>query len=373
VSPDGALGAVWREESARLIAGLTRLVGDVGTAEDLAQEAFVAALETWPRTGVPDVPGAWLTTVAKRRALDHLRRRRTLGEKLEALGRDPTRDVDDDPSDLDDVLGDDVLALVFTCCHPVLAREARVALTLRMLGGLTTEEIARAFLVPVPTVGQRISRAKARLADEAVPFAVPEGDELGERLGSVLEVVYLIFNEGYAATAGDDWMRPALCEDALRLARLLADLAPDEPEVHGLLALLELQHARAAARLDDAGRPVALLDQDRDRWDLAGIGRGLRALDRAGDGPYGLQAQIAACHLRARRAQDTDWPRIAELYEALAILTRSSVVELNRAVAIGMAGDPGPALELLEAVAPALPGLHLVPAVRGDLLRKLDR
>ncbi len=379
-----AIDAVWRIESAKVIAGLARMVGDVGLAEDLAQDALVAALERWPETGVPDNPGAWLMATAKRRAIDQFRRSKLLERKhqelvpeLEAQQESAVPDLD---AALDDPIGDDLLRLVFTCCHPVLTTEARVALTLRMLGGLTTEEIARAFLVPVPTVAQRIVRAKKTLAEAKVPFEVPRGAELGARLSSVLGVVYLIFNEGYSATAGDDWMRPALCEDALRLGRILAELVPTEPEVHGLVALMEIQASRLRARTGPCGEPVLLLDQDRGRWDQLLIRRGLAALDRAAGlggafGPYALQAAIAACHARARTADETDWPRIAALYAALAQLTPSPVVELNRAVALGMAFGPKAGLQLVDELTdePSLKAYHLLPSVRGDLLYKLGR
>ena len=378
------IDAVWRIESARLIAGLARMVRDVGLAEDLAQDALMAALERWPQTGVPDNPGAWLMTAAKRRAIDLLRRDKMLERKhqelvpeLEARQEQALPDLD---AAIDDHVGDDLLRLVFTCCHPVLSTEAQVALTLRLLGGLTTEEIARAFLVPVPTIAQRIVRAKRTLADAQVPIEVPRPAELAGRLTSVLGVVYLIFNEGYAATAGDDWIRPALCEDALRLGRILAGLAPTEPEVHGLVALMEIQASRLRARVAPGGEPVLLLDQDRARWDYVLIGRGLAALDRAvqlggGLGPYALQAAIAACHARARTPAETDWARIATLYQALAQITPSPVVELNRAVAVGMAFGPAAGLEIADRLTSerALEGYHLLPAVRGDLLAKLGR
>jgi RNA polymerase sigma factor (sigma-70 family) len=373
--------AVWRIESARLVAGLARTVRDVGLAEDLAQDALVAALETWPRTGVPDTPGAWLMAVAKRRAIDRLRRDATLERRTGELARELEQA---EPPDLETAMEndveDDLLRLVFTTCHPALSREAQVALTLRLLGGLTTAEIARAFLVAEPTIGQRISRAKRTLADSGVPFEMPGADERGERLASVLAVVYLIFNEGYAATAGDDWLRPELCSEARRLGRLLAGLLPDEPEVHGLLALMELQASRERARTARDGTPVLLADQDRARWDRLAIERGLRALDRAqtlggGLGPYALQAAIAACHARAARAQDTDWSLIAALYGALMQVRPSPVVELNRAVAVGMAEGPAAGLALADALAdePALRGYHLLPAVRADLLARLGR
>jgi RNA polymerase sigma factor (sigma-70 family) len=359
-------------------------VGDVGAAEDLAQDALVAALERWPREGVPRNPGAWLMAVGKRRAVDRLRRSKVLDRKQEELGRD--LEVRQEQTDaeleaaIDDGIEDDLLRLVFTTCHPVLSTEARTALTLRMLGGLTTEEIARAFLVSESTVAQRIVRAKRTLAETHVPFEVPGRDELPERLASVLEVIYLVFNEGYAATAGDDWMRPALCEEALRLGRILAELAPHEPEVHGLVALMEIQASRSRARIGPSGEPVLLLDQDRARWDWLLIGRGLAALDRAERlggalGPYALQAAIAACHARARSGDDTDWARIAALYDALARLTPSPVVELNRAVAVGMAAGPAAGLKLADELRsePALEGYHLLPSVRADLLEKLGR
>jgi RNA polymerase sigma factor (sigma-70 family) len=379
-----AIDAVWRIESARLIAGLTRMVRDVGLAEDLAQDALVAALERWPETGVPDNPGAWLMTTAKRRAIDQLRRRTLHAERegeiaveIEAQLDAATPDLD---GALDDHVGDDLLRLVFTACHPVLSTEARVALTLRLLGGLTTEEIARAFLAPVPTIAQRIVRAKRTLAEARVPFEVPRGPELAERLASVLEVVYLIFNEGYSATAGDDWMRPALCEDALRLGRILAGLAPGEPEVHGLVALMEIQASRLGARVTPSGEPVLLLEQDRARWDPLLIRRGLAALARAEElggalGPYALQAAIAACHARARTPDATDWARIAALYGALARVAPSPVVELNRAVAVSMASGPAAGLELADRLAaePSMRGYHLFPSVRGDFLARLGR
>jgi RNA polymerase sigma factor (sigma-70 family) len=379
-----AIDAVWRIESARLIAGLARLVGDVGVAEDLAQDALVAALERWPETGVPDNPGAWLMATAKHRAIDLLRRRTLLERKHEQLGHElearQEQAVPDLEAALDDHVGDDLLRLMFVACHPVLSTEARVALTLRLVGGLTTGEIARAFLVPEATVAQRIVRAKRTLADAHVPFEVPRGEALAARLSSVLGVVYLIFNEGYSATAGDDWMRPSLCEDALRLGRILAGLAPGEPEVHGLVALMEIQASRSAARVGPSGEPVLLLDQDRGRWDQLLIRRGLAALDRAealggARGPYALQAAIAACHARARTPEATDWARIAALYGELAELTPSPVVELNRAVALGMAFGPAAGLELVDALTsePALKAYHLLPSVRGDLLAKLGR
>jgi RNA polymerase sigma factor (sigma-70 family) len=374
--------AIWRIESARVIAGLARLVRDVGVAEDLAQDAFVVALERWPLTGVPPNPGGWLTATAKHRAIDLMRRSTNLQEKYAQIARDlgvagTEPDLD---AELDDDIGDDVLSLMFTCCHPVLPLEARVALTLRMLGGLSTPEIARAFLVPDATVGQRISRAKRTLAEAGVPFEVPSGDELATRLASVLEVVYLIFNEGYAATAGEDWMRPGLIEEALRLGRILAGLAPDEPEVHGLAALMELQASRLAARTGKVGEPILLADQDRRRWDRLLIRRGLAALERAESlgrpaGPYHLQAAIAAEHTRARTVEETDWVRIAALYELLAGVTGSPVVELNRAVAISMAFGPEAGLQSVDALAAdgALDRYHLLPSVRGDLLARLER
>ena len=374
--------AVWRIESARLIAGLARMVRDVGLAEEFAQEALVAALEQWPRSGVPANPAAWLMTVAKRRAIDTLRRNERLERKVSELGRDlqtqqGEADVD---AALDDDIGDDLLRLMFVACHPVLSTDARVALTLRLLGGLTTAEIARAFLVPEPTVAQRIVRAKNTLSRKAVPFEVPSGAALAARLPSVLEVIYLVFNEGYSATAGEDWVRPELCEDALRLGRILAGLLPTEAEVHGLVALMELQASRLRARVGPAGAPVLLLEQNRGRWDHLLIRRGLAALDRAEElagapGSYTLQAAIAACHARARTAEDTDWVRLAGLYDQLADVLPSPVVELNRAVAVGMAFGPAAGLELVEALAgePSLAGYHLLPSVRGDLLANLGR
>ncbi|HWS90341.1 MAG TPA: RNA polymerase sigma factor [Pyrinomonadaceae bacterium] len=370
-------------ESAKLIAGLARVVRDVGLAEELAQDALVAALERWPESGVPDNPGAWLMAAAKHRAIDLLRRRTMLERKHEELGRELEaleRAAPDFDAALDDRIGDDLLRLIFTACHPVLSTEARVALTLRLLGGLTTAEIARAFLLPEPTVAQRIVRAKRTLSEARVPFEVPRGAELDARLSSVLEVVYLIFNEGYAATEGSDWVRPALCEEALRLGRVLAELAPDEPEVHGLVALLEIQASRLRARVGPGGEPVLLLEQDRGRWDWLLIGRGLAALERAerlgGEpGPYVLQASIAACHARARAAAETDWARIAALYGELARVTPSPVVELNRAVAVSMAEGPAAGLEIVDALGsePTLKSYHLLPAVRGDLLARLGR
>ena len=378
------IDAVWRIESARVIAGLTRIVRDVGLAEDLAQDALVAALEQWPASGVPDNPGAWLMAAAKHRAIDQLRRGKMLERKHEELAHQLEAQQEAAAPDLDaaidDPIGDDLLRLVFMACHPVLSTEARVALTLRLLGGLTTEEIARAFIVPEPTIAQRIVRAKRTLAEARLPFEVPRGAALAERLSSVLEVVYLIFNEGYSATAGDDWVRPALCEDALRLGRILAELAPHEPEVHGLVALMEIQASRLRARVGPLGEPVLLLDQDRARWDQLLIRRGLAALERVEAlggvlGPYALQAAIAACHARARTAAETDWARIVALYDALARLAPSPIVALNRAVAVGMAFGPAAGLPLIDALTsePSLKGYHLLPSVRGDLLAKLGR
>ena len=370
-------------ESPRLIAGLARVVRDVGLAEDLAQDALVVALEQWPRSGVPDNPGAWLMATAKNRAIDRLRRNQLLERKHEELGREvAVREmaVPDFDRALDDDVGDDMLRLVFVSCHPVLSTEGRAALTLRLLGGLTTEEIARAFLVPEPTIAQRIVRAKRTLAEKKVPFEVPRRGELAERLASVLEVVYLIFNEGYSATAGDDWMRPALCEDALRLGRVLAGLAPTEPEVHGLVALMEIQSSRGRARVGPSGEPILLLEQDRALWDQLLIRRGLAALALAEKlsgvrGPYTLQAAIAACHARARTGDETDWTRIVELYDELAARAPSPVVELNRAVAVGMASGPQASLELVDRLMsePTLANYYLLPSVRGDLLKKLGR
>jgi RNA polymerase sigma-70 factor, ECF subfamily len=379
-----AIDAVWRIESPRLVAGLARFVRDVGLAEDLAQDALVAALERWPESGIPDNPGAWLMAAAKHRAIDQLRRRTLVDRKHQQLGRElearQETAVEELDAAVDDPVGDDLLRLIFTACHPVLSTEARVALTLRLLGGLTTQEIARAFLIPEPTVAQRIVRAKRTLAQARVPFEVPRGAELASRLASVLEVVYLIFNEGYLATAGDDLMRPALCEDALRLGRVLAELAPQEPEVHGLVALMEIQASRSNARTGPSGVPVLLLSQDRARWDRVLIRRGLAALERSerlggANGPYTLQAAIAACHARARTAEETDWARIAALYEALGRLAPSPVVELNRAVAVGMAFGPAEGLALVDGLTsePSLEGYHLLPVVRGDLLQKLGR
>lgn len=379
-----AVETVWRIESARLIAALARMTGDVGFAEDLAQDALLAALERWPRSGVPDNPGAWLMAAAKNRAIDLMRRQRTLERKQDELARDVglrfALDRAELEAALDDEVGDDLLGLMFACCHPLLAPEARVALTLRLLGGLSTAEIARAFLTPEKTVGQRLVRAKRTLRQARAPLEVPRGAELAARLPSVLEVIYLVFNEGYAASAGGDWIRPALCEEALRLGRVLAELAPAEPEAHGLIALLEIQASRAAARLGPGGEPVLLLEQDRGRWDPLLIVRGRAALERAEAlpgplGPYGLQAAIAACHARALSAEETDWVRIAALYEALARLSPSPVVELNRAVAIGMAFGPAAGLAHVDRLgaAPALAGYHLLPSVRGDLLARLGR
>jgi RNA polymerase sigma factor (sigma-70 family) len=380
--------AVWRMESAKIIAVLARMLRDVGQAEELAQDALVQALERWPETGVPENPAAWLTSVAKNRALDVLRRRQLHHEKepaltyeIEAQLHDAAPNLDAAVADaLENDIGDDLLRLVFVACHPVLPTDGRVALTLRLLGGLSTEEIARAFLVPEATVAQRIVRAKRTLAEAKVPFEAPRAHELVERLASVLQVIYLIYNEGYSASAGADWMRPALCEEALRLGRILAELAPDEPEVHGLVALMEIQSSRARARVGPKGEPILLLDQDRARWDQLLIRRGLAALARAersgrGLGTYGLQAAIAACHARARLASDTDWQRIAALYDALAQLVPSPVVELNRAVALSMAYGPAAGLEVVDGLmdAPALKHYHLLPSVRGDLLAKLGR
>jgi len=377
------IDAVWRIESARLIAGLTRIVRDVGLAEELAQDALVVALEKWPESGVPDNPGAWLMATAKHRAIDQLRRKTLLERKHQELGRDVEAQemaVPDFDAALDDDVGDDLLRLVFIACHPVLSTEARVALTLRLLGGLTTDEIARAFLAPEPTIAQRIVRAKRTLRDAGVPFEVPRGADLAARLSSVLEVIYLIFNEGYSATAGDDWIRPALCEEALRLGRILAGLAPKEPEVHGLVALMEIQASRLRARTGPSGEPILLPDQDRARWDQLLIRRGLSSLQRAemldgALGPYALQAAIAACHARARTPEETDWPRIAALYQALARVVPSPVIELNRAVAVSMAFGPAAGLEIVDALTaePALASYHLLPSVRGDLLVKLGR
>jgi len=379
----GAIDAVWRIESAKVIAALTRMVRDVGLAEDLAQEALLAALEQWPGSGVPDHPGAWLMATAKHRAIDQLRRKTLLDRKHEELGREVAEremEVPDLVSAMDDNIGDDLLRLVFISCHPVLSTEARAALTLRLIGGLTTDEIARAFLVSEPTIAQRIVRAKRTLAEKQVPFETPRGPELAARLSSVLEVIYLIFNEGYSATAGDDWLRPALCEDALRLGRILAELTPKEPEVHGLVALMEIQASRSRARVGPSGEPVLLLDQNRSHWDQLLIGRGLRALRRSEElggarGPYALQAAISACHARARTAQETDWKQIVELYGELASVAPSPIVELNRGVAMGMAYGPAAGLEWIETLVdePSLKSYHLLPTVRGDLLAKLGR
>ena len=377
-----AIDAIWRIESARLIAGLTRFVRDVGLAEDLAQDALVAALEQWPESGIPDNPGAWLMATAKHRAIDVFRRLKRLEKKNEAIGDQPAAEPELMVSQLeeDDDVGDDLLRLIFIACHPVIPTEARVALTLRLLGGLTTEEIARAFLVSTPTVAQRIVRAKRTLSEARIPFEVPNRPERAQRLSSVLEVIYLVFNEGYAATAGDDWLRPALCEDAMRLGRILAELAPEEPEVHGLVALMEIQASRLKSRVGPSGAPILLLDQDRGRWDYLLIRRGLAALKRAEDlggalGPYALQAAIAACHARARTAGETDWPRIVALYDALAQLMPTPIVELNRAVAVAMAYGPAAGLALIDALdgEPSLSAYHLLSSARGDLLEKLGR
>jgi len=382
-----AIDALWRIESARIVATVARMVREVGLAEELAQDALVAALERWPQTGIPDNPGAWLTTVAKHSAIDHLRRRKLLERKHEEIGRELEAELETAASFADamgehDDIDDDLLRLLFVACHPVLSPEARVALTLRLLGGLTTAEIARAFLAPEPTVAQRIVRAKRTLAEAGVPFEVPRAEERGERLDSVLAVLYLIFNEGYAATAGDEWTRPTLCEEALRLGRILAELAPAEPEVHGLVALMEIQASRLRARIGPGGEPVLLLDQDRSRWDRLLIGRGLTALRRAESliadgaaGSYALQAAIAACHAQARTAEETDWQRIARLYGLLAKLSPSPVVEMNRAVAVGMASGPEAGLAIVDALIEqkALEKSHLLPCVRADLLAKLGR
>jgi RNA polymerase sigma-70 factor (ECF subfamily) len=379
-----AIDAVWRIESARIIAGLTRIVRDVGLAEELAQDALLAALEQWPESGIPDNPGAWLMATAKHRAIDMFRRNKRLERKHEEIGRELQSQqemaVPDFETALDDDIGDDLLRLVFISCHPVLSTEARVALTLRLLGGLTTEEIARAFLVPEPTVAQRIVRAKRTLAEERIPFEVPRGEDLAARLSSVLEVIYLVFNEGYSATAGEDWMRPALCEEALRLGRILAELAAQEPEVHSLVALMEIQASRAKARVGPSGEPILLLEQNRGQWDQLLIRRGLAALERAERlggmrGPYALQAAIAACHARAKTAEETDWARIVALYEALGQLTQSPIVELNRAVAVAMAFGPAAGLEVVDKLIaePSLRSYHLLPSVHGELLRKLGR
>ena len=377
------IDAVWRIESPRLIAGLVRMVRDVGVAEDLAQDALVAALEQWPQSGIPDNPGAWLMATAKHRAIDRFRRNTRLEQKLDEFGRDlavKEMAVPDLVSALDDEVGDDLLRLVFISCHPVLSREAQVALTLRLLGGLSTVEIARAFLVPESTIAQRIVRAKRTLSEARVAFEVPRGSELTERLSAVLEVIYLVFNEGYSATSGEDWLRPALCEDALRLGRILAECAPEQAEVHGLVALMEIQASRSRARVGPGGEPILLLDQNRAQWDQLLIRRGLAALERVerlgtAPGPYAIQAAIAACHARALTPGDTDWRRIASLYAALAHLSPSPIVELNRAVAVGMAFGPQAGLALVDELAsdPSLKDYHLLPSVRGDLLAKLDR
>jgi len=379
----GTIDAVWRMESAKVIAGLTRIVRDIGLAEDLAQEALLAALEQWPEAGVPDNPGAWLMATAKHRAIDQLRRKTLLERKHEELGREVAvreMEVPDLVSALDDNVGDDLLRLLFISCHPVLSTEARAALTLRLLGGLTTDEIARAFLVSEPTIAQRIVRAKRNLAEKQIPFETPRGDELAARLSSVLEVIYLIFNEGYSATAGSDWMRPALCEEALRLGRILAELMPKEPEVHGLVALMEFQASRSRARVGPSGEPVLLNDQNRTHWDQLLIGRGIAALQRSeqlgmAPGVYALQAAIAAVHARARTPQETNWPRIVEFYDELARIAPSPVVELNRAVALSMAYGPAAGLAVTDELnqEPSLKSYHLLPAVRGDLLAKLSR
>jgi RNA polymerase sigma-70 factor (ECF subfamily) len=379
-----SIDAVWRIESARVIAGLTRIVRDVGVAEDLAQDALVAALEQWPAEGIPQNPGAWLMTAAKRRAIDQRRRKKLIERKHGELGRDLTARQGKGPempaAADEEFIEDDLLRLIFLTCHPVLAPESRSALTLRLVGGLTTDEIARAYLVTEPTIAQRIVRAKKTLADKEIPFEVPRGRERAARVSSVLEVLYLIFNEGYSATAGDDWMRPALCEEALRLGRILAELSAEEAEVHGLVALMEIQASRTSARTDSSGAPVLLLEQDRSRWDQLLIRRGFEALRRAdslggSEGPYALQAAIAACHARAPVAADTDWARIADLYRTLSQRTPSPIVELNRAVAVSMADGPAAGLKIIDAIRnePALEGYHLLPAVRGDLLKKLGR
>jgi RNA polymerase sigma factor (sigma-70 family) len=380
-----AIEAVWRIESARLIAGLTRIVRDVGVAEELAQDALIIALEKWPESGVPDNPGAWLMATAKHRAIDHFRRNKLLERKHEELGRELKSQQESamanyESDNLDDEIGDDLLRLVFISCHPVLSTEARVALTLRLLGGLTTTEIARAYVVPEPTIAQRIVRAKRTLSEARVPFEIPRGADLAARMSSVLEVIYLIFNEGYSATAGEDWMRPGLCQEALRLGRVLSALVPNEAEVHGLVALMEIQASRIHARTNAKGEPILLLEQDRNRWDRVLIRHGLGELDRAEKlgaalGPYALQAAIAACHARAGSGDQTDWGRIAALYDALAQLTPSPIVELNRAVAVSMAFGPAAGLELIDQVVAsgALKNYHLLPSVRGDFLFKLGR
>ena len=378
-----AIDAVWRIESARIIAGLTRIVRDVGVAEELAQDALVAALEQWPESGIPENPGAWLMGTAKHRAIDFLRRGTLLDRKHEDLGREMAEremQVPDLAAAMDDTIGDDLLRLVFIACHPVLSTDAQVALTLRLLGGLTTDEIARAYLVGEPTIAQRIVRAKRSLTEAHAPFEVPRGAEFTARLSSVLQVLYLIFNEGYSATAGDDWLRPALCEEALRLGRILVGLVPEEAEVHGLVALMEIQASRTKARVSASGEPILLLDQDRGQWDRLLIHRGLAELERAEKlggmrGPYAIQAAIAACHARAQTGEETDWARIAALYGELGEVTPSPVVELNRAVAVGMAMGPAAGLELVDPLAsdPAMQNYHLLPSVRGDLLKKLGR
>jgi len=379
-----AIEAVWRIEAPRLVAGLTRLTRDISMAEELAQDALLVALKQWPETGVPQKAGAWLMTTAKRRAIDYFRRNKMAARKLDELGADMQTEQDfggDDPdARLDDHIGDDLLRLIFTSCHPILSMESRVALTLRLIGGLTTDEIARACLVPEPTVAQRIVRAKKTISESRIPYEVPRGADMAERLSSVLGVIYLIFNEGYSATAGEDWMRPQLCSDALRLGRVLAELAPGEPEVHGLVALMEIQASRQPARTARDGTPILLLEQDRSRWDWTLVRRGLAALDRAEalgrrTGTYQLQAAIAACHGRARRAEDTDWHRIADLYDLLAAVAPSPVVDLNRAVAYGLAFGPQAGLDLADTLAddPTLAGYHLLPSVRGDFLFKLGR
>jgi RNA polymerase sigma factor (sigma-70 family) len=377
-----AIEAVFRIESARLIAGLARIVKDIGRAEELAQDALVVALEQWPASGVPDNPGAWLMTAAKRRAIDHFRRSKRIERKHEQLSYElGARAAPPDPeATMDDDMGDDLLRLIFTACHPVLSTEARIALTLRLVGGLTTLEIARAFLVPETTIAQRIVRAKRTLAEARVPFEVPRGEERAARVSSVLEVLYLVFNEGYSATAGDDWLRPALCEDAIRLGRVLAGIAPSDPEVHGLVALMEIQASRAKARVGPSGEPVLLLEQNRGRWDQILIRRGLAALRRAEQlggarGPYALQAAIAACHARARTPEETDWARIAALYQALMDVAPSPIVELNRGVAVAMAFGAQAGLKVIDPLSaePLLAGYHLLPSVRGDLLARLGR
>lgn len=382
------IDAVWKMECSRLIASLTRIVRDVGRAEDLAQDALLAAIEQWPEQGVPENPGAWLMATAKHRAIDAYRRNLRAERKHEELGRDLTEKEMSPPEfeeALDDYVGDDLLRLVFISCHPVLAKEARVALTLRLLGGLMTDEIARAFLLPEPTIAQRIVRAKRTLAEKHIPFELPLRSDLAVRLSSVLEVIYLIFNEGYSATGGDEWVRPALCEDALRLGRILAELVPAEPEVHGLVALMEIQASRLSARVDTCGKPILLLDQNRSRWDQLLIRRGFAALERArkicidssgtAPGPYLLQAEIAACHARAVAPEQTDWPHIVGLYTELARVTSSPIVDLNRAVAVAMASGPAAGLELVDALMAEgrLENYHLLPSVRGDLLKKLGR